>query len=519
MAKVLWLWSLTTGFIDNSAFDGMRKHLSKDFNVIYIVDLKGNIRKDSMRDGIPLGEKHTVFGLSAMVGVSLSFFVKKRELEDCSIFYNETDFRATRDEKFRYLGTAGHVCNLEPGLVVPDRHNTWLTEELDKNFETLLPIGTKDAKAGLDQALFKLFSLGVATNRDAWAYNFSPQKLAVNIKRTIDFHNEHIQKWQHSNGNLGIDDFVENDDTKISWTDVLKHRIKQGWRLKFDHTLIRRALYRPFTQCCLYFDPHLNQRRYQMPRIVPGAHVELENRIICLTDHASEKPFMVIMTDFLPDLHLVGAGCGTQCFPYYVYDEDGTNRRENITDWAVEQFKSALKARVDKWQILHYVYGLLHSPEYREKYQANLKRELPRIPLPKTVEQFQAFVSAGERLADLHVNYESQPEHPLEKIENPDKPLNWRVEKMKLTKDKTTIVYNDFLTLAGIPPEVFEYRLGNRSALDWIIDRYQVRTDKRSGIVNDPNRADDPQYIVRLIGKVITVSLETVKIVSNLPKM
>ncbi|MFC1835797.1 type ISP restriction/modification enzyme [Thermodesulfobacteriota bacterium] len=174
---------------------------------------------------------------------------------------------------------------------------------------------------------------------------------------------------------------------------------------------------------------------------------------------------------------------------------------------------------MDRWQIFHYIYGFLHSSEYREKYQANLKRELPRIPLPKSIEQFRAFTSAGERLADLHVNYEDQPEYPLEKIENPDKPLDWRVEKMKLKKDKTAIVYNDFLTLAGIPPETFEYGLGNRSALHWIIDRYRVRTDKRSGIVNDPNRADDPRYIVRLIGKVITVSLETMKLVKSLPDL
>ena len=173
----------------------------------------------------------------------------------------------------------------------------------------------------------------------------------------------------------------------------------------------------------------------------------------------------------------------------------------------------------DKWHIFHYVYGLLHSPDYREKYKANLKRELPRIPLPQTIDQFHAFVSAGERLADLHVNYETQPEYPLEEILHPVDPLNLRVEKMKLTKDKTAIIYNGFLTLGGIPPEVFEYKLGNRSALEWIIDRYQVRTDKRSGIVNDPNRADDRWYIVRLMRKVITVSLETMKIVNGLPSL
>jgi predicted helicase len=277
-------------------------------------------------------------------------------------------------------------------------------------------------------------------------------------------------------------------------------------------------MYRPFFKQFYYFERVFNECLYTNPQILPVSSTETENCVICVTDHASEKPFMVLMTNILSDLHLVGAGCGTQCFPFYVYDETGSNRRENITDWVLEQFAAALGAKVDKWQIFHYVYGLLHSPEYREKYKANLKRELPRIPLPKSIDQFNAFVSAGERLADLHVNYESQPEYPLERIET-GKTLNWRVQKMKLAKDKTAIVYNEFLTLSGIPPETFAYRLGNRSALEWIIDRYRVHTDKRSGIVNDPNRADDPQYIVRLIGKVIAVSLETMKIVKALPSL
>jgi len=220
------------------------------------------------------------------------------------------------------------------------------------------------------------------------------------------------------------------------------------------------------------------------------------------------------MVHRIPDVNLYGDP--HQTFPLYTYSQDNLDRCENITDWAAEQFSKSLNGEVTKWQIFHYVYGLLHSPEYRAKYKANLKRELPRIPLPKSIEQFRAFVEAGQKLADLHVNYESQPEYPLEKIETPGEPLDWRVQKMRLTKDKTAIVYNGFLTLAGIPTEVFEYRLGNPSALEWIIDRYQVRVDKRSGIVNDPNRPDDPQYIVKLIGKVITVSLETVNIVKSL---
>ena len=310
----------------------------------------------------------------------------------------------------------------------------------------------------------------------------------------------------------------------------------------------------------------------------------------------------------IPDL-ICGMLTKFKCFPFYEYDEDGSNRRENITDWALNEFRTHYSdPNITKWDIFHYVYAVLHHPEYRERYAANLKRELPRIPfvgagassvlegaglqashkdgvsasstLPKAgaqpqaerhkekadpsaraealgrddnsngntergaeappypnaesadanrdpstplrsaqddTQEFWSFVEAGRRLADLHVNYEQQPEYPLERVEKGQ--LNWRVEKMRLSKDKTSLVYNDFLTLKGIPPETYEYRLGNRSALEWVIDQYQVSTDKRSGIVNDPNRSDDPEYIVRLIGQVITVSLETITLVHNLPTL
>ena len=203
-----------------------------------------------------------------------------------------------------------------------------------------------------------------------------------------------------------------------------------------------------------------------------------------------------------------------QCFPFYIYDEDGANRRENITGWALAQFREHYKDdKITKWDIFHYIYALLHYPVYRERYQANLKRDLPHIPFAPA---FWEFVEAGKRLAEIHVRYEDQPQYQLDLIETPDIPLDWRVERMRFSKDKTQIRYNDFLTLVGIPPEAFGYRLGNRSALEWVVDQYRVKTDKRSGIVNDPNRADDETYIVDLIRKVIGVSLETVGIVEGL---
>jgi predicted helicase len=273
----------------------------------------------------------------------------------------------------------------------------------------------------------------------------------------------------------------------------------------------------------LFFDRILNEEVYRLPSAFPTSKTQ---NIVIWLKVGTEWPMFALMVNKIPDLLPQG---GSQCFPFYTYDEDGNNRRENITDWALAQFRqqyggqelgvggrSLTQPPITKWDIFHYVYALLHHPTYRTTYAANLRRELPRIPF---AEDFWGFAQAGARLAELHVNYEQQPEYPLKFIETPGEPLNWRVEKMRLSKDKSQIKYNEFLILAGIPPEVFEYKLGNRSALDWVIDQYQVSTDARSGIVNDPNNLEDEQYIVRLIGQVITVSLETVEIVKGLPEL
>jgi predicted helicase len=500
------------GFLDNTAFDGMRKHLANDFSLIYVLDLGGNVHRNPKISGTT----HNVFGIQ--VGASINILVRlKTATSGARIFYSRVDEFWTKNDKFSFLEAAQVCSQIEWKELTPTSNQSWLTEGLRSDFGDFLPLGTKEVKAGLEGALFKIYSLGVMTNRDVWVYQFDRKELERNVMRTMGIYNDHVERWSRLPEKPNVDEFVGNEDTRISWSRDLKADLQRRRFAEYHESRIRETIYRPFTKCYLFFDPVMNEEVRRWPAIMPDCSAETENRVICSTGIGSEKPFATLMVDRIADLNFYGPGSVPQCFPFYEYDKDGANRRENVTDWAVEQFSTALGTTVDKWQIFHYVYGLLHSPEYRNKYQANLKRELPRIPLPKSIEQFRALVSAGERLADLHVSYESQKEYPLEKIENPDKQLNWRVEKMKLAKDKTAVVYNDFLTLAGIPTETFEYKLGNRSALEWIIDRYQVHRDKRSGIVNDPNRADDSQYIVKLIGKVITVSLETMKIVKVLP--
>jgi len=305
------------------------------------------------------------------------------------------------------------------------------------------------------------------------------------------------------------------DDRRIKWSESLKNEFKRGLQIVYDDKKLRKGLYRPFCAQYLYFDKSLNERTYQFPVILPTPASEADNVLICAPGPGDRKGFSCLATNIIPSLDL--AFEKVQCFPFYIYNEDGTNRRENITDWALGQYRARYGEGVTKWDIFHYVYALLHHPAYRERYAENLKRELPRIPYVPA-EDFPRYVEAGRALAELHLNYESAPEYPLSWRENNSEPFCWRVEKMKLTREKDAVVVNDSLTLAGIPPEVYDYRLGNRSALEWVMDQYRVSTDKRSGITSDPNREDDKEYIVRLIGRVVTVSLETVRVVEGLPE-
>lgn len=433
------------------------------------------------------------------------------------IYYARDDELWRKGEKYAYLEETEHVGGVQWQELVPDAKGNWLTEGMRDEFETFVPIGVKRAKLKTDnKTIFKTFSNGLKTNRDVWVYNFSQDALIENTIRFIENYNEQVYKWSRTKHQASdVDDLVIYDEKKISWSRDLKLDLQRGKLAEFAEDKVRRSLYRPFTKPYLFFDRVLNEEVYGLLKIFPTWIADDENRIICLAGLGDRKGFGSLVSAHIPSLDL--AFEKAQCFPFYTYNEDGTNRRENITDWALEKFRAQYKdAAITKWDIFQYVYALLHHPLYRERYAANLKRELPRVPFAP---DFHTFARAGARLAEIHVNYEQADEYPLERLEQKGVALDWRVERMRLSKDKRSLRYNEFLTLAGIPPEVYEYRLGNRSALEWVLDQYQVTTDKRSGITNDPNRTDDPEYIVRLVRQVVAVSLETVKIVRELPAL
>ena len=534
-------------FIDQIAFDGMRKNLQKDFDTIYVLDLSGNVRKNPKLSGTT----HNVFGIQ--VGVSINILIKKspcvplnkgdvaQRQGDCHIYYARVDEFWRKEQKYDFLDEKKNRSNIDWQEIVPDENHNWLTEGMCDEFKTFLPMGTKEAKkANVGEAIFKTFSLGVSTNRDMIVYDFDRMKLLKKVEQFADNYNLEVLHYIQKERPINVDDFVKYGDMK--WSRNLKRHMRNGDKFEYDEKIVRKSLYRPFRKQYLAFADIIVDEQGSNGEFFPTPETEKENMVICVSGVGSSRPFHCLISNVIPDLHFTG---DSQCFPFYAYDEDGTNRKENITDWAVERFRERYEGgsphpksfsqrekdlhpspsgrgtegegkAITKLDIFYYIYGLLHHPEYRTKYAANLKRELPRIPF---AEDFWAFSNAGKKLAELHLNYESADEYPLQIIEKEGEALDWKVLKMRLSKDKTQIVYNDFLTLAGIPKDAFEYKLGNRSALDWIIDQYRIKTDERSGITNDPNREDEPEYIVRLVKKIITVSLKTMEIVKTLQKL
>ena len=510
-------------FIDDWMFDGMRKHLAEEFNALYLLNLGGNMRKGQGNSN--------VFGIT--VGVSIAMLVRtgKPIASSCILYNNETEL-LSKAETFDFLKTHENVGNVTWQKLQPDAKHTWLTEGFRADFNDLIPMGTKETKrkkGTVEGVIFKVFSLGVSTNRDVYVYNFDQEALRDNVQRTIETYTAEMDRWSRQiiewkRGNIPepkVDDFVLYDDTKIKWSRDLKKKLTRGTIAEYANEKIRTSLYRPFTKSNLYLDRTITDIVSLFPSIFPTLEAETENRVICVGSYG-RKEFAVLMSRLIPNLNIWGDP--QQSFPFYTYDKNGANRTENITDWALETFRNHYENdKITKWDIFYYHYGILHHSDYRAKYQEDLKRNFPRIPFAN---DFWAFAKAGEQLADLHINYESAPKYTgLTLKETPDMPLDWRVEKMKLSKDKTQIRYNDFLTIEDIPVEAHDYRLGTRSALEWIIDQYTVtedykpKTGRGSRIINDPNRETEERYIVDLIARVITVSLETMKIIKNLPAL
>ncbi|MDM8561716.1 type ISP restriction/modification enzyme, partial [Candidatus Parabeggiatoa sp. HSG14] len=350
------------GFLDNIAFDGMRKHLAQDFSKIYVLDLGGNIRKNQ-------GKTSNVFDIK--VGVSINLFVKSKT-QDKAIYYATIEDILNKEEKLSALQN-----EIDWQQIVPNENYVWLTEGLHEEFDDFIPLGTKLAKAKngtVEDVVFKTFSLGVNTNRDSWVYSFIQKTLTGNVKRLIDVYNSEIKRWYNNDKAVKLDDFVLADETKIKWSSRLKECLLRGQKAIFSEEKIRNSLYRPFCVQFLFFDEILTHRQGQFPKIFPTPETETENLVISLAGIGDRKGFGCLVTNLIPSLDL--AFEKAQNFPFYTYNEDGSNRTENITDWALNHWQQHYQDQIiTKWDIFYYTYGLLHHPQYREKYAQNLKRE------------------------------------------------------------------------------------------------------------------------------------------------
>ncbi|MXV85163.1 DNA helicase, partial [Candidatus Poribacteria bacterium] len=352
----------------------MRQHLVDEFDRLYILDLGGNVRKGQSGDS-------NVFGIQ--VGVSINVLIKSKQNQGLPVrvFYNDETADLGKERTFAFLEERQHVGNVEWQKLTPDKRQTWLTADLHTDFDTFIPMGSKDTKASkgdVEGTLFKTYSVGVLTARDAWAYNSNRDALAENMQAMMEFYNSEVSKWERRvERTQSVDAFVSPDSTKIKWTDRLKTELIKGRLVEFAPEQIRNSLYRPFTKSNLYFDKLMNQRTYLFPSIFPTPETELDNRVIWLKV-GQEWPMFALMGNQIPEALPQGA---SQCFPFYTYNENGGNRRENVTDWALAQFRTRYRDdTITKWDLFHYIYGILHHPDYRERYQENLKRDLPHIP-------------------------------------------------------------------------------------------------------------------------------------------
>jgi predicted helicase len=490
-------------FIDGFAADGMRKHLLDDYTDIYHFDLGGNSR---------IKESGNVFGIR--VGVGISLLIKRKGQQPGRIHYRKVEDSSSKEERLSLLShqETDSYDKIEFNTLKPTQGGKeWF--ESDNNFTELLLLGNKKERQKRKESaetIFHNYSRGVLTGRDAVVYDFDSWQLEQRVKEMIEAYNLEIDRWKRSGQPKGreLDAFV--DTKKVNWSSTLKAHLGRERYADFSENEMRTSLYRPFSKKHLFFNPVLVDRRLRFPRIFPTVATEQENRVINVTDSASEKPFMLGITNRITDLHYVGAGAQAQCFPLYTYDEDGTNRRENITPWALSLFEQHYATEgITPWQIFHYTYALLHASGYRAKYKDNLKKSLPRLPLLGDQATFNRLATLGEELAELHLHYETAERYPLERIEKKREGTEWSwlCPKLRLdNKDKTRIRYNDLLTLAGMPIEALDYRLGNRSAVEWVLNQYKKYPAK-------------DEFVIDLIERVITTSLRTNNLVKQVDEL
>lgn len=481
-------------FIDAQTTSGIRKCFYEDFNYLYVINLRGSVRGRSGDDAKREGQ--SIFDI--LTGVAICLLVKDGS-DNHELKYFDIGDYLTRKGKLDKLENLGSISNVEWKIIKPDNNNDWINQR-DEKYTEFIPLDPNE------DGIFKMKSLGVSTNRDIWVYGFSKQNVSDNVNMMVDNFNSEIDRLKHV---LNKDERISqlNSDPKfVSWSRGLKQVFSKGEKIALNPDELKIHIYRPFTKKWLYYDKNI----IEMSRKFRKTFGE-NNKVILVPGNGSRRSFSCLMVDAIPDLNILDAGA--QGFSMY--------NKEDIEGLFEDDYSNISSNRAEEFglsseDLFYYAYAVLHSNEYRERYQSDLKKQLPRIPKLKYKEKY---VEIGRKLADLHLNYESIPPYEDLEIVSKENP-SFKVEKMKHPKrgvlDK--IVFNNDITISNIPERAYEYVVNGRPAIEWIIDQYKVKTDKKSGIVDDPNLySDDERYIFNLLLRIINVSVQTVDLINSLP--
>ena len=523
-------------WLDGNGMDGFRLSIEKEFSSIYIFNLRGNQRTSGE---LSRKEGGKIFGSGSRTPISITLLVKNPDVktEKATIHYHDIGDYLDREKKLKIIKEFRTFGNPKLSLktLIPNEEGDWISLRND-HFKNYIPIESEKKYDPASKTFFITHSLGTATSRDTWVYNNSKTELFKNMSKTISFYNRQRQDFAKNvlqNNQLKFDAFASNDATQISWNDSLKILCSKNKSIDLIESEIRVANYRPFFKTNLYFEKDFIQRPYQNKKIFPTPNHT--NIVFSVSGLGATVPFSTLAINCISDLGFISAG---QCFPLFYYEENNATqkglfdtdesqkyvRRDAISDFILERAKQQYGKTVTKEDIFYYVYGFLHSKEYRETFANDLKKMLPRLPLVETVTDFWAFSKAGRKLAELHLNYETIAPSPDVTVSGDDG-NTYTVDKMRFPKkdQKETIHYNSKITVSNIPAKAYEYVVNGKSAIDWIMERYQVSTHKESGIVNDPNdwakEVGNPRYILDLLLSIINVSVQTVDIVNSLPKV
>lgn len=518
-------------WIDGNAQDGLRKSLEQEFTSIHVFNLRGNQRTSgelSRREG------GKIFGSGSRTPISITLLVKNpdKHQEKADIYYHDIGEYLTREQKLNIINDFGSFSKINLQKLTPNEHGDWINERNDE-FSTFIELASKENKK-----FFNISSWGLKSNRDAWTVNSSNQALISNVKDMINFYNDQVEVFRkiiNETRKSKVEDIVDNDPTKISWTRSLRRDATNLTKHTINKDAISTTLYRPYFKQKLYYDRTLIEEIGKMPLIFP-LKSKVDNLVICTSGKGSSKDFTALVTNKIINLDTVEKA---QCFPLYYYEKvvnnspslfesDSENnfvRHDGISDFILKNIQTQYQNDViSKEDIFYYVYGLLHSKDYQKKFAFDLKKMLPRLPLVDDRDDFWAFSKSGRQLADLHVNYEKVPPYDRVKVSGTQH-NNYHVEKLKFISkiDKSKIIYNNNITVENIPDKAYEYVVNGKSAIEWIVERYQIKKDKDSGIVNDPNdwakEIGNPRYILDLLLSLINVSVQTVDIVNSLPKL